>query len=263
MSRLQLFRAYNIMYLLARASRSRFGRCGMDEVTHTLFVIYEDAKAVVSETDLASAFRATGPLPGLAQGLAFTPILVEGDQPFARDGRGPPLVIQLDFDNAGSLDASASGGPLLDIMRPGALASLASAKVTHQRMLGRRFSVADPEFKTAPGAYPLTFLVEYSGTTADLEAWLDHYDAHHPPIMSRFPGIRDVATFRPAPTRSDALPGRAATAMQRNKVVFDSGEALIAALASPVMAEMAADAATFPPYSGKATHFPMATHFIA
>jgi uncharacterized protein (TIGR02118 family) len=233
------------------------------DVTHTLFVIYSDPDAIASRADLETVFQAARPLPGLVQGLAFTPMLVEGDQPFARDGRGPPLVLQLDFAGAEDLDAAASSeGPLLAILRPGALPSLANAKVTHQRMLGRRFAVADPEFKTEPGAHPLTFLVEYPGPTADLEAWLDHYDANHPPIMVRFPGIRDVATFRPAPTRSDALPGETATAMQRNKVVFDSGAALIAALASPVMAEMAADAATFPPHSGTATHFPMATHFI-
>ena len=94
----------------------------------------------------------------------------------------------------------------------------------------------------------------------NLEAWLDHYDAHHPPIMTRFPGIRDVATFRPAPSASDALPGERENAMQRNKVVFDSAAALVDALASPVMTEMRADASGFPPSTRRPTHHAMATH---
>ena len=47
--------------------------------------------------------------------------------------------------------------------------------------------------------------------------------------------------------------------MQRNKVVFDSREALEAALASPVMQEMRADSAAFPEFTRRATHFAMAT----
>ena len=49
------------------------------------------------------------------------------------------------------------------------------------------------------------------------------------------------------------------SALQRNKVVFDSLADLIAALASPAMIEMRADGKRFPPFAGKATHFPMTT----
>jgi hypothetical protein len=45
--------------------------------------------------------------------------------------------------------------------------------------------------------------------------------------------------------------------MQRNKVVFDSPDALNAALASPVRHEMRADFKNFPPFSGANLHFPM------
>jgi hypothetical protein len=47
--------------------------------------------------------------------------------------------------------------------------------------------------------------------------------------------------------------------MQRNKVVFDSPEALTAALNSPVRHEMRAAFARFPPFTGPISHFPMAT----
>lgn len=225
----------------------------------TLFVIYRDAEAELSDADLESVASVVRALPGLQEGLAFTP-MAAGEQPFAKDGRGPPLVLQLDFATAQDLNAALAGaGPLAQIVRPGALPSLAKAAVACQRMIGRRFATPDPVFRPAPGALPCTFLVDYPGTADNLEAWLDHYDAYHPPIMTRFPAIREVATFRPAPEAANDLPCGRATSMQRNKVAFDSSEALVAALASPVMAEMRADSAAFPPYSQRATHFVMAT----
>ncbi|WP_158818228.1 hypothetical protein [Methylocapsa sp. S129] len=225
----------------------------------TLFIVYRDAEAQLSDADLQSVTSVVQTLSGLQDGLAFTP-LATGAQPFARDGRGPPLVLQLDFATAQDLDAALTGaGPLAQILRPGALPSLATAAVACQRMIGRRFATPDPTFRLAPNALPCTFLVDYPGTADNLEAWLDHYDAHHPPIMTRFPNIREVATFRPAPETGANLPCARGTSMQRNKVVFDSSDALVAALASPVMDEMRTDSSAFPPYSRRATHFVMAT----
>ena len=105
-----------------------------------------------------------------------------------------------------------------------------------------------------------TFLVEYVGRCDDPQGWLDHYDAHHPAIMTRFPAIRDVATSRPAPDLPLPRGAAPAAAMQRNKVVFDTPDALAYALASPVMIEMRADSAAFPRIDGHATHFPTLTY---
>ena len=212
---------------------------GKSDVFPTLFIAWRDPVAELSAADLERVARSASRLRGLFGGLAFTPISVEGEHPFARDGRGPPLVLQLDFDAADDLDAALSAdGPLAEIVRRGGLPSLAGAAVGRQRMLGRRFAVPDPVFRLASGARPCTFLVEYPGTTADLEAWLDHYDAHHPPIMRRFPGIREVATFRPAPSERDALPCERECSMQRNKVVFELRGGARRRAGFPVMAEM-------------------------
>src|SRR5260370_164267 len=81
------------------------------------------------------------------------------------------------------------------------------------------------------------------------------YIAHHPPIMARFPGIREIEIS----TRVDwcsGLPWPRVECMQRNKVVFDNPAALTAALNSPVRDEMRADFRDFPPFSGKSTHYP-------
>jgi uncharacterized protein (TIGR02118 family) len=98
-------------------------------------------------------------------------------------------------------------------------------------------------------------MVSYEGPAEDLNAWLGHYIDSHPPIMARFPGIREIEIY----TRMDycaALPVARSNAMQRNKVVFDSPDALNAALASPVRHEMRADFKHFPPFSGASPHFP-------
>ena len=229
----------------------------------TLFVVYRDAEAQLSDIDLQSVTGVVQALPGLQDGLAFTPMAAAGEQPFAGDGRGPPLVLQLDFATAQDLEAALTGaGSLAHIVRAGALPSLANAAVACQRMIGRRFATPDPAFRLALGGLPCTFLVDYPGTADNLEAWLDHYDAHHPPIMTRFPDIREVATYRPAPEMDNDLPCARGTSMQRNKVVFDSSDALVAALASPVMAEMRVDSSAFPPCSQRATHFVMATRWL-
>ena len=89
----------------------------------------------------------------------------------------------------------------------------------------------------------------------DLNAWHSHYIADHPPIMARFPGIRQIEIY----TRIDwcgSLPWPRVEHMQRNKVVFDSPAALTAALNSPVRHEMRAAFARFPRSPGRSRTFP-------
>ena len=125
-------------------------------------------------------------------------------------------------------------------------------------MLVRRFPVPDPEFRTPPDEKPCTYLVAYEGAADDLPAWLAHYIDDHPPIMARFPGIRQIEIY----TCIDwcgGLPCPRIAHMQRNKVVFDSPAALTAALNSPVRHEMRAAFHRFPSFTGPITHFPMQT----
>lgn len=232
-------------------------------MTDTLFVTWTATEAGLSAPDLSRLEKILAVLPGLRGGAVLTPAEPAGDHPFAADGRGPALVLQLDFASADArTTAISAAGALRPLCNPDALPSLAGARISHQPMTGRDFPVADPAVRLVPGALPCTFLVEYPGTADDLPTWLDHYDANHPPIMARFPGIRAVATFRPLESWDSGLPWERGAAMQRNKVVFDSADDLVAALGSPVMAEMRADAATFPPYRPRATHHAMDTRII-
>jgi len=85
--------------------------------------------------------------------------------------------------------AIAADGHLQGLARPGAFPSLAGATATQQVMHARHFPIAGGGATKSPGC---SFLVHYPGPAQDMNAWLSHYIASHPPIMRRFPGIRQI-----------------------------------------------------------------------
>lgn len=109
------------------------------------------------------------------------------------------------------------------------------------------------------GAAPLSLVVHYYGPVDDAASFAVHYVAHHPPILARLPGVREVLCYVPV---GPALPGWPADpTVIRNEVRFDSMDALLQALASPVLAELRADSQAFPPF-GRSTHYPMTRHAV-
>ena len=211
----------------------------------------------LSDADRARVIDIARATPGLAKALIHTPERTR--DPYLDDGPSPPLALQLYFAEIADLEAAlARGGRLQALAAPDALASLAATTVEQQAMLTREFPVPDPVFRTPAGALPGTYLVHYPGPADDLNHWLAHYVAHHPPLMARFPDIRQIEIY----TRidwCDAMPWPRGDAMQRNKVVFDSPAALTAALNSPARHEMRADFNRFPPYRGGNLHYAMTT----
>jgi hypothetical protein len=77
-----------------------------------------------------------------------------------------------------------------------------------------------------------------------------------PAFMSRFPGIRDIEIYTRLDYHCDLALARSYT-MQRNKMAFDSVDALNIALTSSVHDEMREDFKRFPPFSGDIQQFPM------
>ena len=163
--------------------------------------------------------------------------------PYLNDGAAPAMVLQLYFDRLDALEAAV---PVVAAFVP-----LCDA----QAMAVRRFALAQSAHAKC------TYLVTYDGPADDEHAWHAHYLAHHPPIMARLPGLRELEIY----ARVDWVcraPWRRVNAMQRNKVGFDSPQALSAALGSPVRAEMRADYAKLPPFSGRVTHYAMSTRVL-
>ena len=79
--------------------------------------------------------------------------------------------------------------------------------------------------------------------------------------MARLPGIRELEVYLPVDWRCPAHL-QSVRSMQRNKVGFDDAQALQAALASPIRAEMRKDYGQLPRFSGRVTHYAMTTKVL-
>lgn len=173
------------------------------------------------------------------QGRVYTP--AQASDPYLDDGAPPAAVTQVYFGSLSSLDGFLNRNEKL--------------RCAAQAMAVRTFAVPEP------GVGQCTYLVAYEGPAEDEHAWHAHYLAHHPPIMAKLPGLRELEVY----TRIDWVspPGwKRLDCMQRNKVSFDTPEALTAALDSPVRHEMRADYAQLPRFSGRVTHFAMKTRVL-
>ena len=187
--------------------------------------------------------RAPPAAPRFANALAYRPSMAR--DPYLDDGAPPELVVQAYFDSLVALEAAAAEQSL--------------PQCEAQGFSVHAFPVPDPKVRKDPCC---TYLVAYEGPADDAEAWHAEYLAHHPRLMATLPGIRALEVYRPVEWR--APPGwQRERFLQRNKVVFDDAEALSAALASPVRAEMRAHFAKLPPYRGRVTHYPMTTTPLA
>lgn len=212
------------------------------------------------ETALPALRTMLADIAGLERALIFTPETTTDR--FIDDGAPPPLSLQLYFDELTALEAAASaGGPLQPLVGNGLLGALGDAVITQQAFYARSFPVDDPVVRPGPSGLACSFVVHYEGPAADLNLWLSNYIASHPPVMRQFPGIRSIEIL----SRVDwcgSLPWPRANHMQRNRVMFDSADALTAALASPARLQLRRDFEKFPPYEGGILHYPMATEEV-
>jgi len=232
-------------------------------MTICLFLNFRNAAnplARISAADRSRCIEIVRATPRLAGALVYEP--ESASDPYLNDGAPPQFGAQLYFTDIADLEAALGHtGHLQALAAPDAFPSLAETSVTQQAMLTRMFPVPDPVRKSAPGTPRCSYLVSYEGHAEDLNAWLHHYIANHPPLMAKFPGIREIEVC----TRIDwcgFLPWPRVNHMLRNKVVFDDAAALTAALNSPVRSEMRADYKAFPPFTGPVTHYPVASALI-
>jgi uncharacterized protein (TIGR02118 family) len=229
----------------------------------SLFLTFSDpaGERRIRSENVSAVAAMVGSIPEMTEGLLFTPLEQSVDHPYKADGSGPVFALQLRFQDLFGCEAALDrGGVLADLAAGGGLSGLAGLDVTHQVMLTRSFAVDVAEHPKGT-ATPCSYLVHYPGPAEDMNAWNLHYLEHHPAIMRSFPGVRQIEIY----TRIDwvdRLPSRRVEHMQRNKLVFDSPEALSHALGSDVIKHMRADFVQFPPFSGGNKHFPMLTRMV-
>ncbi|MRX49553.1 hypothetical protein GI374_03655 [Paracoccus sp. S-4012] len=220
----------------------------------TLFWYWTEAtpEGGLSDATLAKVREVLAETPGLTEAQIFTPASAEDI--YTDDGRSPPLGLQHHFDSIASLEAAAGRGGALQAL--GQLDGLDPARAEAQAFLRRDYPVDDPAHP--PGASPCSFVVHYPGPAEDVNTWLGYYIDGHPPLMRRMPGIRAIEILTPVDW-VNRLPIPSVRHMQRNRVLFDSPEALTAALQSPIRHELRADFDTLPKFEGGNRHYAMLT----
>ncbi|MBV9112139.1 MAG: hypothetical protein JOY67_04885 [Hyphomicrobiales bacterium] len=221
-------------------------------------ITFENAspEARISASDKSGIAALIAETPALRHAEIHTPAVATDI--YTADGASPQLALQLYFDDLLELEAAISAKGHLQALAERAWPSLAGAKASQQAMYARHFEIAGTTTATEPRC---SFLVHYPGPAEDFNIWFTHYVASHPPIMRRFPGIRQIEILSRVDW-IDAMPFARAAHMQRNRVVFDSPEALTAALQSPVRHEMRQDYHRFPAFEGGSFHFPALTETI-
>lgn len=194
-------------------------------------------------------------LPGLSLALIHTP--ARAQDCYVDDGPGPALGLELAFADIGALEAAAGlTGGLQQLFAPGVLSGLAPQRANAGAFLVRDYPVEAPQH--APQARPCSYVVHYPGRAADPNGWLACYIAGHPPLLRRLAGIRAIEILTPVDWVNH-LPVVTAPHMLRNRVLFDSPEALTTALQAPVRHELRAEFDVLPAFDGGSIHHAMLT----
>lgn len=224
-----------------------------------LFLIGQnnDSCDALTDHDTASIHTASRGIDGLRRLVIHRAVEPASDDSVPKmPVESPHCVLQWYFDDLDLLESALqSNGAIQTVLATSIDAAWGPGAFVQQVMAVRRFATPDagPSHKSLERC---SYLVGYEGEANDFNAWLTHYMTYHPPLMAQLPGIRELEIYTRVDYRADIAWPRA-TAMQRNKVVFDDASALSVALASPVRALMKRDFDAFPPYSGSAPHYPM------
>jgi hypothetical protein len=216
--------------------------------------VHEQAVQAWAERHAVPAWTA---LPGLSAVDLYQPIHAGTHDPFNDDGPGPLLIAMLHFPATEKLEAA--------LAHAGFAQSLAGhpdgISITGTGMERRFFPVAGAA-ELGPLRAPFSYVVRYHHPAEDVEHFVSHYLSDHPPILGKLPEIRSVLCYLPvAITVPAVLPP--ADYMLGNEVAFDSPGAFNIAMASPVRHELRAHFKSFPPFTGKNTHYPMMRRQLA
>ncbi|MGI9344028.1 MAG: EthD family reductase [Gammaproteobacteria bacterium] len=211
-----------------------------------------------SAADACHAAFVDGPLTMLtaSAGLRFVETYrpAADDVPTFQDGPGLPLIVELNFDSLNDAKASIESAAFRAALTPDPSATGLLESATLDVFTPEHYAVpGHPE--PPPRAAPLSFVVRYNRPVEDEAEFVDFYTRNHPPLLARFPRIRNVLCYRPVAIE---LPAGVSSsgAFLGNEVVFDSLGDLNQALASDVLDLVKADGRRFAAF-GSNTHHAM------
>lgn len=207
-----------------------------------------DSQLSADERDSVVAF--VRHVPSLKRAQVLTP--APARDRYIDDGPAPMLTLQLYFERLEAFEREASARGALQAFANALPGELRSARVTQQVMWARQY----PTPSIVASARPCCFLVHYPGEAEDLNEWHNYYLDHHPQIMARFPGIGEIEIYTRVDWR-DSLPWPRVHHFQRNRIAFDSADALEGALHSPAREQLKRDREQFPRFSGGNRHYAM------
>src|SRR5580692_1006127 len=189
-------------------------------------------------------------LPGLTAVDLYQPVRGGTHDPFNSDGPGPLLIAMLQFPTQRKLEAGLADPHFKQSVA--ARPSVTTTGTSFERWFYPVTGVPNPGSLRAPFSY----VVRYHHPAENVAEFVSHYIADHPPILGKLPQIRSVLCYLPIDAgAAGILPP--ADYMIGNEVAFDSPDAFNAAMASPVRHELRAHFKSFPPFTGKNTHYPM------
>jgi len=217
----------------------------------------DDPSAHVAPEEIERLRGCLTRMAGLSKAHLYTP--ASASDAYGSNDPLPFFGMQLYFEAIEALETAVGAeSELRALAMSGKLAGLAGSKATQQAMLCRQFPVPEPKPAAITGC---SYVVYYPGPAENLNEWLSHYIAHHARLMAKLPCIREIEILSRIDW-IDAMPWPRVDHIQRNRILFDSAEALTAALNSPERHEMRTDFGGFPPYSGGNFHYPMLTEII-
>lgn len=208
-------------------------------MTYTLFITISDSPETAPA---AREWALSVDQESLTSLILHTPVSGQND-PYTRDSTPPDLMIQADSHDVDRLAT---------LVRDGDLATAKEGGVTFDI-----FETIVCPVSGEPGgnsSAPLSFNVRYHAPVTDEKKFVEHYLAHHPPLLAALPGVRQIFCYVPVAWTGPAAIPRS-NCILGNQVDFDSLEALNISLASDARHRLRDDFNAFPVTPGPNTHY--------
>ncbi|GEM_PF-729713 len=227
------------------------------EMNIAIFITVWTAVATTSEVDtyfrdLPLAWLKSSPAVELVE--FYTP--ASGRLSMMYESGAPAMMIEVNTDSIEKAKELVYSGEFKKLFTSKRLYPFAVEKINVEILEVVNYKL--PGHETPPvRTAPLSFVVRYYGPVKNHSGYVDYYTNHHPALLAKFPGIRNVLCYLPVNWQSSEQVTDSRLLIG-NEVVFDDLAGLEAALHSPVMDEVSKDGKQLAKFNiGDGTHHAM------